>query len=373
MAKKQRSGRVYGVPTAVSSSSIASAQKSKKKRGESRPPPRRTLGDVYDEGRNDEDDKRDNVEKSDAESDDDMLVMNIDAEDDEEIDEDMAFDDEDEARWGDFFSKRETAQKQRRQVRFLPKIFIDLKPNLVDEASEEDEEEPSDFEDDADAIDLSEMFAAGAKASTDTRKPPKKSKNIVTFEDLKDESEHESELSEQFSASDEEMDVDRIDKLESLVKSLNDDDAAGKRFKRKRQYEVEDEVNEAYDESEFNLDNRADDKDELSLEALMASLADESGMKHIKKQLKVVESDRKAPQVAAPLATRLQDKVNRQAAYEASSKEVSKWLPMIQKNRQAEHLSFPMNETPAQTLTSASLSSKFKVCMNEYWMVFTHV
>ncbi|KAJ2799235.1 hypothetical protein H4S07_005494, partial [Coemansia furcata] len=61
--------------------------------------------------------------------------------------------------------------------------------------------------------------------------------------------------------------------------------------------------------------------------------------------------------VAAPLAKRLQDQMDRKVAYEKTKKFVSEWQPTVDTNRAAEHLSFPMNQPERATLTTASLVS----------------
>ncbi|KAI8322685.1 small-subunit processome [Martensiomyces pterosporus] len=68
--------------------------------------------------------------------------------------------------------------------------------------------------------------------------------------------------------------------------------------------------------------------------------------------------------VAAPLAKRLQDQVDRKVAYEKTKKTISEWQPTVNANRAAEHLSFPMNEPEKQVASSASLVSTFHTKTN---------
>ncbi|SCU93916.1 LAMI_0E16050g1_1 [Lachancea mirantina] len=49
--------------------------------------------------------------------------------------------------------------------------------------------------------------------------------------------------------------------------------------------------------------------------------------------------------LAVPLPQRIQKRHERKAAYEISKDEVNKWKDVVQVNRQAEHLSFPMNSS----------------------------
>jgi len=57
--------------------------------------------------------------------------------------------------------------------------------------------------------------------------------------------------------------------------------------------------------------------------------------------------------LAPPLAKRQQDRLDREAAYEESKKELSKWIETVKRNRRAEHLSFPLADPAAVTPSSA--------------------
>ncbi|AGO12898.1 AaceriADL353Cp [[Ashbya] aceris (nom. inval.)] len=54
-----------------------------------------------------------------------------------------------------------------------------------------------------------------------------------------------------------------------------------------------------------------------------------------------------------PLPMRIQQRHERKAAYEISKEEMSKWASIVQQNRQAEHLSFPMDGASSHTEASA--------------------
>lgn len=60
-----------------------------------------------------------------------------------------------------------------------------------------------------------------------------------------------------------------------------------------------------------------------------------------------------AAAVAVPLPQRIQERHDRKAAYEISKQEVDKWQDVVQQNRQAEHLSFPMNGSGESNHASA--------------------
>ncbi|KAJ4525169.1 hypothetical protein HRR83_000840 [Exophiala dermatitidis] len=51
--------------------------------------------------------------------------------------------------------------------------------------------------------------------------------------------------------------------------------------------------------------------------------------------------------LAPPLAKRQQDRLDREAAYEESKKELGKWIETVKRNRRAEHISFPLQDPAA--------------------------
>ncbi|KAJ3019738.1 hypothetical protein HKX48_001843 [Thoreauomyces humboldtii] len=126
---------------------------------------------------------------------------------------------------------------------------------------------------------------------------------------------------------------------------------------------------EVYDESEYNVSARAQasDKDEvplarqrIGLDDLMGSLGDRTGFGSVKKQLAgLTRAKGKTATVDAPLPKRAQDRIDRQVAYDESKKEVSKWQPLVKKNRETSHLKFPMNEPSALNQSSGALVEKF--------------
>ena len=83
----------------------------------------------------------------------------------------------------------------------------------------------------------------------------------------------------------------------------------------------------------------------LDLAALMAGFAGDEELAHVRKRLqRLAAGEAGAPRGAAPLPTPVsrpvQAKADRVAAYTASSKDASQWLPLIAANRRAPHLSF---------------------------------
>ena len=106
-------------------------------------------------------------------------------------------------------------------------------------------------------------------------------------------------------------------------------------------------------EGEFALTN--DQEAEVSLGDLMGSFADNPGESNLKKKLARLE--KKAPK-AAPLGQAAKAKLDREAAYDKSSKDVTKWQSQVQKERQAEQLVLAEEATP-RIVSSASLAANF--------------
>lgn len=91
---------------------------------------------------------------------------------------------------------------------------------------------------------------------------------------------------------------------------------------------------------------------------------DDSGFTGLKKKIAVIQggnSDGPSAKVlSAPLPTFQQSEIDRTVAYDKTVKDVSKWAPIIQKNREAESLVFPLkNSESAQGVSSHSLVSSF--------------
>ncbi|KAJ3220712.1 hypothetical protein HK099_004062 [Clydaea vesicula] len=286
-------------------------------------------------------------------------VDKIKFEDDEEISEDEAFDDDDNEKYGEFFSQE-----------------LDLNETDLEDEGEKGEDDEEDFDHDEDMMDISDLLNAEVKESKNSVK--RQSHNLVDNEALQKtmsillpDTHDEEETGELTNSEDENESIDseasenEDDGLVTLISNL-DTIKSGKKRKR-----TADEVTEAYEESEYNLTTSQNDsnlngtKKKVNVSDLVGVLKDTTSFgglkKHIEKLNKVSNNkENLGDTLAAPLAKRFHDKLNREAAYEQSKKEVGKWGHIVQKNRQAEHLNFPMNEAPKINLTSGSLISKFE-------------
>ncbi|KAG0362488.1 hypothetical protein BGX24_005107, partial [Mortierella sp. AD032] len=328
-------------------------------------------------------------------------VDEIDDEDDEEIDSDEAFDEEDEEKYENFqfYGSKDQAKKNKKKQQLSDKKGKSKAADSDDEDMDQDEsseeEEESEEEEGAEYMDISEML--DQPQSDDEIELPKKTK-VVGFNDTDseaddfkfggDDDDEDEDSDEDEEEADEEggedMDEDEaegtasnltsfIDSLETSVKKRKQDDATSTSAKKARKNLRE--RTEAYDESEYNLQahrssaahslNGPSNKKKLDMFDLVSSIQDEAGFSSLKKNVQALESSAKKGQpvetLTAPLPKIVQDRLNRQAAYDESKKEVSKWLPIVQQNRQAEHLAFPMNAPAIHNASSASLASSFGV------------
>ncbi|KAF9121882.1 hypothetical protein BGW39_010190 [Mortierella sp. 14UC] len=334
-------------------------------------------------------------------------VDEIDDEDDEEIDSDEAFDEDDEEKYENFqfYGSKDQAKKNKKKQKLADKKGKSKAADSDDEdmmdQDENEEEEESEEEEGAEYMDISEML--DQPQSDDEIPLPKKTK-VAGFNDSDsevddfkfggddDEEEDEDEEEEDEEEDDEEEDEDMeeddeegtasnltsfIDSLETSVKKRKQDDATSTLASTKKARKNLRERTEAYDESEYNLQahrssaahslNGPSNKKKLDMFDLVNSIQDEAGFSSLKKNVQALESGAGAKKgqpvetLAAPLPKIVQDRLNRQAAYDESKKEVSKWLPLVQQNRQAEHLAFPMNAPAMHAPSSASLASSFDV------------
>ncbi|XP_053213537.1 U3 small nucleolar RNA-associated protein 14 homolog A-like [Panonychus citri] len=97
-------------------------------------------------------------------------------------------------------------------------------------------------------------------------------------------------------------------------------------------------------------------QDKVEIHHLLNSIVDKTGK--IKKQIRKITHKKLLP---LPLNTPLTKKIERQVNYGETVKEVSKWEPIVNKNREAPQLSFPL-EKPQVNVAAAD--SKFNLKMS---------
>eukprot|EP00898_Chlorokybus_atmophyticus_P006709 jgi/Chlat1/7039/Chrsp56S06716 len=130
--------------------------------------------------------------------------------------------------------------------------------------------------------------------------------------------------------------------------------ARAKDDQRKKRVEVTSEV---YPESEYNVAPAAG-VNQLTVGDLVGALGDVPGLTALKKKLQRLERPGRGP-VAPPLAPSVKGRLERMAGYETTSKDVSKWLPIVKRNREA--ATIVINQKPeVAKLTTAGLSAKFQ-------------
>ncbi|CAG8469082.1 4136_t:CDS:2 [Ambispora leptoticha] len=98
----------------------------------------------------------------------------------------------------------------------------------------------------------------------------------------------------------------------------------------------------------------------IELKDLLATLQEETGYSILKKELDNKKNKVKQP-LPPPLPKRIQEKFNRQAAYEETKKEISKWEPIVKRNRESDHLEFSKSSSAASyQLSNNTLAGTFK-------------
>ncbi|EKX41129.1 hypothetical protein GUITHDRAFT_112862 [Guillardia theta CCMP2712] len=225
--------------------------------------------------------------------------------DDEEIDEDEAFGEDDYDRYGDLGGKDDRSCKR---DELLAAFLNSGGENYRDEDEDEDEAEGSD--------DMDDIF------------------NEDGGEDEQSEGEEEEE--------EEEDDEDRHMQLLAAVKAT------------KKKEEQELSYVPAAAEGEFGVGTQGK---QLSLSSLLDPLKSKQSMKSVVKDLEEVEGKRA---VAVPAPTIVTQRAMRQVGYEDTKNTVTHWLPIVKKNREAEHVSFPLKMPTGHNVTASSIISSFK-------------
>ncbi|KAH9837381.1 Utp14-domain-containing protein [Rhodofomes roseus] len=337
---------------------------------------------------------------------------------DEDVDSDEAFDESDEERFAGFGlsqkkkpkaqHKKRNAPKPSRAVRFAE---VDLNededeagPSHAaheasvasdddeddDEQSEEGEEEgdPDEFIDVLDVLDgrgepHSEDEAAHLQG--DLRKPVAATTHEGTEELAQDEDEEmrdgddedgedeeegeEGDEDEEISTSEEEGeggDESALDNLERFVTNLDaghkrksPDAEDGEPTQRAKKRRLLPERTEAGEENEFAAHVGSG---KLQIDDLLAPLAGQSSnLQSLKKSAKILTSQSgPGKTLAAPLPQRTAERLDREAAYEQTKEEVDKWTATMQRIKEAEHLSFPLQAQPSGKTSNLELAAKFK-------------
>ncbi|EMD42263.1 hypothetical protein CERSUDRAFT_110794 [Gelatoporia subvermispora B] len=335
----------------------------------------------------------------------------IDEDEDEEIDSDEAFEESDEERFAGFnfsHSKTSTSGAKSKQSKKRPlevrQPEIDLNEDEDDEdvemdshrdagSDEEEEEEEGDASDFFDVLDImdgrgpppedADANESGGKTEqrSERKNGPDAAETHATAEgddksEFTGDEEHDSESEESegesdeaISASDVEEDenADALEHLQNFVTTLDagqkrkvsEVDAEDTEALRPRKRRVLKEKTEAGVENEFAALTGGG---KLNLDDLLAPLAGQSSnLLSLKKSTKVLASSSgSAKTLSAPLPQRTAERLDREAAYEQTKEEVDKWKATMQRIREAEHLSFPLQAQPSGKTSNLELAAKFK-------------
>ncbi|KAL3717619.1 hypothetical protein ACJRO7_009112 [Eucalyptus globulus] len=98
-------------------------------------------------------------------------------------------------------------------------------------------------------------------------------------------------------------------------------------------------VSEAYPESEFNPSHDVGDEDgRITIQDLLDPLHGKAGYSKLRKRTSQME--KKPMSIQAPLPKPYREKLERKAAYEQSKKDITKWEPLVKRNREAPTIYF---------------------------------
>ncbi|KZO95969.1 Utp14-domain-containing protein [Calocera viscosa TUFC12733] len=328
----------------------------------------------------------------------------IDSGDDEELDSDEAFEGEsDEERFAHFTfesAQKKTSAAKKAQAGPKPSKkpsapLINLDEDVdtfggfdddIEENAEEGEEEEEDTEDEeeGDFMDLSQMLDKESDGDNEDEDEGDEEDHdsILRNKGSTAGPEHEEEEEDEESGDDIEEEAEEVDEAEedgdlaklstfidtlSRKRKLDEAEAGPEPLERKSKRRVLPEAAAAGPENEFAVPSSVQQgRRKLQLQDLLAPLSQDAGaadLLSMQRSTKALTSSNSAP-LAAPLPLRAQEKLDRQAAYEATKAEVQKWAPAMRRIRDAEHLSFPLQSEPIARETNASLVSSFKPSTN---------
>ncbi|XP_073137338.1 uncharacterized protein [Henckelia pumila] len=117
-------------------------------------------------------------------------------------------------------------------------------------------------------------------------------------------------------------------------------------------------VSEAYPESEYNPSSDIlDGKGLISIQDLLEPLHDKPGFSKLRKDLRRMEN--KSTRILTTIPKADQERLERKAAYEQSKKDITKWDPLVKKNREAPTLYFD-EELNLGFSTIGAIASEFE-------------
>jgi len=142
-----------------------------------------------------------------------------------------------------------------------------------------------------------------------------------------------------------------------LLKTLDAIDGLhGSKPAEKRAQDMIDRANmKVQEEGAFNA---ISEEGKLSLSDMINSLGDsQKDIGLLKRNLERLES---AAQIKTPAAKVVEERTERKVAYEKAREDAGEWLPIVEENRKAASLSFPLNEAPRIHSSTTNIVSGFK-------------
>nr|XP_054753230.1 U3 small nucleolar RNA-associated protein 14 homolog A-like [Lytechinus pictus] len=152
------------------------------------------------------------------------------------------------------------------------------------------------------------------------------------------------------SASEDEGDLEDESRHSKLLEAIGS-------METKKRSKVKQRSEASADVSEYQLNTKDVQGKGIWIHDLMGSLKNTPSHSALKKQMNNVNKRKTLP---TPLHQHEAEKIQRTMAYEGVSKEVSKWDQVVQTNRKAEHLSFPLNQKVVGLPTTDQFVKKFK-------------
>lgn len=110
--------------------------------------------------------------------------------------------------------------------------------------------------------------------------------------------------------------------------------------------------------SEFNFTSSKDDASLVKLHELVGSLKESTSHGELKKQLRTIDKSKKT--VSTPLPRHEKEKIDRSTAYDTVTEDLSKWDPIVKKNRKADQLQFPLQKQDFRIVSTTQLVKKFQ-------------
>ncbi|XP_007659906.2 U3 small nucleolar RNA-associated protein 14 homolog A isoform X2 [Ornithorhynchus anatinus] len=138
------------------------------------------------------------------------------------------------------------------------------------------------------------------------------------------------------SSSEDEADGDGGRKHQKLLEAISSLDGKTTSFRRR----LTERSEASLQVSEFSVSSKGTGE-KLALSDLLGPIKPSSSLAPVKNQLNRIKSEKT---VKVPLSKEKTEQIRREVAYNKTSKDITKWDPIVWKNRRAEQLVFPLNQ-----------------------------